>query len=298
MSDLEHARPAGEAMPRRLVGALPTVALVLLALVGAGSSGRRASAGAPPSRSSPATRWNRPTARATWSSRGAAPPEVGDVSSTSPRTSAASASSTGSSAATADDGWVMQGDNNDFTDPFDPHVATRCSASRTCTSAGPARSLLFLSPVVWLSLLLVAAAVLCWPSTRDDEEADGAARRADAADAARRGRPRPGGHAMRGRTRLAHAARRGPDAAGRRRASAPASPRSSRSRRGRCATFVVERCTSSPLTAHAGTVIAGDRPAPRRRGHRASRRPARASGRRCRLSGRHGRRPRRDRQPW
>ena len=41
-----------------------------------------------------------------------------------------------------------------------------------CTSAvpGPSSSL-FLSPVVWMSLLLVAAGILCWPAREDDDAA-------------------------------------------------------------------------------------------------------------------------------
>ena len=72
---------------------------------------------------------------------------------------------------TADDGWVMQGDNNDFTDPWTPRGDEVVGVARVHVGGAGALSSLFLSPVVWVSLILVAAGILCWPARQDDEPA-------------------------------------------------------------------------------------------------------------------------------
>lgn len=72
-------------------------------------------------------------------------------------------------------GWVMQGDNNDFVDPWEPtndRVLGR--AMLHVPQLGKLASVL-LSPLTWLSLLLVALALVIWPSTprpSEDEPED------------------------------------------------------------------------------------------------------------------------------
>lgn len=68
-------------------------------------------------------------------------------------------------------GWVIRGDNNDFIDPWRP---TDESVLGTAVFHLPKVGLvgtLLVSPATWLSLLLVAAALVLWPSrTRPDDE--------------------------------------------------------------------------------------------------------------------------------
>jgi len=63
----------------------------------------------------------------------------------------------------AEAGWVMQGDNNDFVDPWQPqgdHVLG--GAVLHLPDVGKVASIL-LSPMTWISLLLIALAIVLWP---------------------------------------------------------------------------------------------------------------------------------------
>lgn len=73
----------------------------------------------------------------------------------------------------AETGWVMQGDNNDFLDPWEPtHDRVLGSAVLHVPKLGLAATLL-LSPITWVSLLLVAAALIIWPDKKPRaDEAD------------------------------------------------------------------------------------------------------------------------------
>lgn len=70
-------------------------------------------------------------------------------------------------------GWVMQGDNNDFLDPWAPtddRVLGR--AVLHLPKVGLVGSVL-VSPITWVSLLLLAAALVIWPAKPeqpDDED--------------------------------------------------------------------------------------------------------------------------------
>ncbi|WP_199422789.1 signal peptidase I [Actinotalea solisilvae] len=78
------------------------------------------------------------------------------------------------------DGWVVQGDNNDFLDPWTPTEENILgSAVLHLPHVGRFASIL-LSPLTWLSLLVVALAVMVWPGkdpadpdTPDAPDADG-----------------------------------------------------------------------------------------------------------------------------
>jgi len=171
MSDLEQARPADEALPRRLVGALPTVALVLVALVGAwflwpSSLGGCTTLTIVSGHSMDGTYR---TGDLVVSRCG--PAEVGDVIVYQPQDMGGVRIIHRIVGGTADDGWVMQGDNNDFTDPWTPRGDEVVGVARVHVGGAGALSMLFLSPVVWVSLILVAAGILCWPARQDDEPA-------------------------------------------------------------------------------------------------------------------------------
>jgi len=70
------------------------------------------------------------------------------------------------------DGWLIQGDNNSFVDPWMPgNERILGHAVLHLPKVGLVGSVL-VSPITWVSLLLVAAALVVWPS-REDEKAAG-----------------------------------------------------------------------------------------------------------------------------
>lgn len=71
----------------------------------------------------------------------------------------------------ADDGWIVQGDNNDFLDPWEPtddDILGR--AVLHLPQVGKFASIL-LSPLTWISLLVIALAIVVWPAKQADEDA-------------------------------------------------------------------------------------------------------------------------------
>ncbi len=100
-------------------------------------------------------------------------------------------------------GWVMQGDNNDFIDPWEPtDDRVLGKAVLHLPKVGLVGSVL-VSPITWVSLLLLAAALVIWPAKPeqpddDEEPADPGGAPADELGPAGRGpetavacRPRP-----------------------------------------------------------------------------------------------------------
>lgn len=72
----------------------------------------------------------------------------------------------------ADDGWVVQGDNNDFLDPWNPKDEQILgSAVLHIPQLGKVAAIL-LSPLTWISLLVIALAVVVWPGRSDEDETD------------------------------------------------------------------------------------------------------------------------------
>lgn len=72
------------------------------------------------------------------------------------------------------DGWELKGDNNSWVDPFAPSGDEVLGVARLhLPKVGLAASLLT-SPLLWLSLLLIALAIYAWPGTPDDDEGDDA----------------------------------------------------------------------------------------------------------------------------
>lgn len=70
-------------------------------------------------------------------------------------------------------GWQMQGDNNDWVDPFTP---TDDEVLGVATIHLPKVGLAITavtSPWIWASLIVLALAILVWPRDEDDDEGDG-----------------------------------------------------------------------------------------------------------------------------
>lgn len=74
----------------------------------------------------------------------------------------------------AGDGWIVQGDNNDFLDPWTPTADDILGSSVLHLPQVGKVAAILLSPMTWLSLLVVALAVVVWPGTPDDENDDDA----------------------------------------------------------------------------------------------------------------------------
>lgn len=71
-----------------------------------------------------------------------------------------------------EDGWIMQGDNNTFIDPFEPKDAeVRGVVVVHYSSLGQLTALL-LSPLVWASVLLLSIVLLVWFSGDDCDDDD------------------------------------------------------------------------------------------------------------------------------
>ena len=67
-------------------------------------------------------------------------------------------------------GWIVQGDNNDFLDPWKPTEENILgSAVLHLPQVGKFAAIL-LSPLTWISLMVVALAVVVWPGREDELE--------------------------------------------------------------------------------------------------------------------------------
>jgi signal peptidase len=64
----------------------------------------------------------------------------------------------------AGDGWVIQGDNNDFLDPWRPHQEDVLGIARVHVPGLGRLAAVLLDPWAWASLIVVAGGVLLWPS--------------------------------------------------------------------------------------------------------------------------------------
>jgi signal peptidase len=83
----------------------------------------------------------------------------------------------------ADAGWQMQGDNNDFVDPFTPRGEEVVGVAQLHVPRIGMVGAYLTSPVIWLSVIALALALLLWPQPeRDDDAADGDAVDADAVE--------------------------------------------------------------------------------------------------------------------
>ena len=65
------------------------------------------------------------------------------------------------------DGWILQGDNNDFIDPWSPDDSRIVGIATVHIPHLGSILYSLASPYIWGSLLLIAAALLLWPSNQD-----------------------------------------------------------------------------------------------------------------------------------
>lgn len=75
----------------------------------------------------------------------------------------------------AGDGWVIQGDNNDFLDPWRPHAGDVLGIARLHVPGLGRVASILLDPWAWASLLVVAAGVLLWPAPPERAASPGSA---------------------------------------------------------------------------------------------------------------------------
>ncbi|NMR20311.1 signal peptidase I [Cellulomonas fimi] len=68
-------------------------------------------------------------------------------------------------------GWELQGDNNDFVDPFTPRGEEVLGTARLHLPRVGIAAAALTSPVVWLSVIALAVALLVWPR-RDEADDD------------------------------------------------------------------------------------------------------------------------------
>lgn len=71
----------------------------------------------------------------------------------------------------AAEGWIIQGDNNDFLDPWRPTEENILGSSVLHLPHVGKVAAILLSPLTWISILTVALAVIVWPGRGTDEEA-------------------------------------------------------------------------------------------------------------------------------
>lgn len=73
----------------------------------------------------------------------------------------------------AEQGWVLQGDNNDWLDPFQPVDAEVLGINVLHLPKLGLVARTLMNPWVWVSLILVALGLLLWPSSVDEADGDG-----------------------------------------------------------------------------------------------------------------------------
>lgn len=66
-------------------------------------------------------------------------------------------------------GWVIQGDNNDFVDPWTPDSTHVVGVARAHVPNLGTAVYALANPYIWVSLLLIAGAIYLWPRVRDAE---------------------------------------------------------------------------------------------------------------------------------
>ena len=70
------------------------------------------------------------------------------------------------------DGWEMKGDNNSWVDPFAPAGDEVLGVARIHLPKVGLAAALLTSPLLWLSLLVIALAIFTWPSATDEDDDD------------------------------------------------------------------------------------------------------------------------------
>ncbi|WP_242511372.1 S24/S26 family peptidase [Pengzhenrongella frigida] len=70
-------------------------------------------------------------------------------------------------------GWEMKGDNNDFVDQFTPKGAEILGTAKLHLPKVGRAAAALTSPLIWLSVIALALALLLWPRTaREDDHSD------------------------------------------------------------------------------------------------------------------------------
>jgi signal peptidase len=67
-------------------------------------------------------------------------------------------------------GWVMQGKNNDFIDPWKPTNDQVVGLVQVHFPSFGGLGVVLLSPFVWAAILVIALGLLLWPGKSDDED--------------------------------------------------------------------------------------------------------------------------------
>jgi len=76
-------------------------------------------------------------------------------------------------------GWDIQGDNNDYVDPFHPANDEILGIAKLHIPSVGAWAAVLSSPLVWGSMLLLALGLIIWPSSKECPELDQADDQAD-----------------------------------------------------------------------------------------------------------------------
>lgn len=74
----------------------------------------------------------------------------------------------------AEDGWVVQGDNNDFLDPWEPTGDDILGHEVLHVPHLGKVAGILVSPLTWISLLVVALAIVVWPGKPDEDDEEDA----------------------------------------------------------------------------------------------------------------------------
>lgn len=72
----------------------------------------------------------------------------------------------------AEQGWLIQGDNNDFMDPWRPTQENILGSSVLHLPNVGTFAAILLSPLTWVSLLVVALAVVVWPGREREQDGE------------------------------------------------------------------------------------------------------------------------------
>lgn len=69
----------------------------------------------------------------------------------------------------SDQGWVLQGDNNDFLDPWNPDSSQIVGVARVHLPGLGSIVHSLGNPYIWVSLLIIAGALVLWPRTPEPD---------------------------------------------------------------------------------------------------------------------------------
>ncbi len=79
----------------------------------------------------------------------------------------------------AESGWTLQGDNNDFVDPFYPKGSEVKGVVQLHIPNAGSITMWLLNPLLWCALILLGAVILIWPGRESDDSEDESERSED-----------------------------------------------------------------------------------------------------------------------